>query len=42
MLLDEIRRRGSLSTQEGADLIGEDAAVVRHLLNDLARGCRRG
>lgn len=37
MLLDEIRRRGSLSTAEGAELLGEDQTVVRHLLNDLAR-----
>lgn len=37
MLLDEIRRRGSLSTAEGADLTGEVSAVVRHLLNDLVR-----
>jgi ATP-dependent DNA helicase RecG len=37
MLLDEIRRRGSLSTAEGAELIGEDSNVVRHLLNDLVR-----
>lgn len=37
ILLDEIRRRGSLSTTEGASLLNEDASVVRHLLNDLAR-----
>lgn len=37
MLLDEIHRRGSLSTAEGAQLIDEDMAVVRHLLNDLVR-----
>lgn len=37
MLLDEIRRRGGLSTAEGANLLGEDASLVRHLLNDLAR-----
>jgi ATP-dependent DNA helicase RecG len=37
MLLDEIRRRGSLSTAEGAELTGEDSAMVRHLLNDLVR-----
>jgi ATP-dependent DNA helicase RecG len=37
MLLDEIRRRGSLSTAEGAELIGEDSNMVRHLLNDLVR-----
>lgn len=35
MLLDEIQRRGSLSTAEGADLLGEDMVMVRHLLNDL-------
>jgi hypothetical protein len=38
MLLDEICRRGSLSTAEGAELIGEQTTIVRHLLNDLARG----
>lgn len=38
LLLDEIHRRGSISTAEGADLLGEEMAVVRHLLNDLARG----
>lgn len=37
MLLDEIHRRGSLSTVEGAELIDEDMVVVRHLLNDLVR-----
>ena len=35
--LDEIRQRGELSTAEGADLLDEDASLVRHLLNDLAR-----
>lgn len=35
-LLDEIQSRGSLSTAEAAELLGEDATVVRHLLNDLA------
>lgn len=35
MLLDEVRRRGSLSTAEGAQLLDEDPAIVRHLLNDL-------
>ncbi len=35
MLLDEIRRRGSLSTAEGAELLGEEMVLVRHLLNDL-------
>ncbi len=37
MLLDEIRRRGSLSTAEGAEHLEEDMALVRHLLSDLAR-----
>lgn len=37
MLLDEIKRRGSLSTAEGAEELGEDMALVRHLLNDLVR-----
>ncbi len=38
-LLDEIRRKGSLSAQEGAELLKESPAIVRHLLNDLdARG----
>lgn len=36
ILLDEVRARGSLSTAEGADLLGEEIALVRHLLNDLA------
>jgi ATP-dependent DNA helicase RecG len=35
MLLDEMQRRGSVSTTEGADLLAEDMATVRHLLNDL-------
>jgi hypothetical protein len=35
MLLDEIQLRGSLSTAEGAALLAEDVAIVRHLLNDL-------
>jgi len=35
MLLDEVRTRGSLSTAEGAELLEEDAVLVRHLLNDL-------
>jgi len=34
-LLDEIKRTGSLSTAEGAALLGEDPTTVRHLLNDL-------
>lgn len=37
MLLDEIRRRGSLSTAEGAALLGEETTLVRHLFNDLVR-----
>lgn len=37
MLLDEMRRRGSLSTAEGAELLDEDLTLVRHLLNDLTR-----
>ena len=37
MLLDEIRHRGSLSTVEAAEFLKEDRAIVRHLLNDLAR-----
>ncbi len=36
-LLDEISRRGSLSTAEGARLLDEDMAAVRRLLNELAR-----
>lgn len=35
-LLDEINRAGSISTVEGARLLGEDKTVVRNLLNDLA------
>jgi hypothetical protein len=35
-LLDEVQRRGSLSTAEGAELLDEDQVLVRHLLNDLA------
>lgn len=35
MLLDEVQRRGSLSTAEGAALLDEDQVLVRHLLNDL-------
>jgi len=39
MLLDEIRRRGSLSTVEAADFLGEtDRALVRRMLDDLVRG----
>lgn len=37
LLLDEINRRGSLSTAEGAELLDEDLVLVRHLLNDLVR-----
>jgi hypothetical protein len=40
--LDEIRQRGELSTAEGADLLDEDASLVRHLLNDLAERGRTG
>ncbi len=36
-LLDEISRRGSLSTAEGSRLLGEDRIMVRNLLNDLVR-----
>jgi ATP-dependent DNA helicase RecG len=36
MLFDEVQRRGSLSTAEGAALLEEDHVLVRHLLNDLA------
>lgn len=35
MLLDEMRRLGSISTSEGVRLLGEEASLVRHLLNDL-------
>lgn len=35
LLLDEVQRRGSLSTAEGAALLDEDQVLVRHLLNDL-------
>jgi ATP-dependent DNA helicase RecG len=38
LLLDEINRRGSISTAEGAAILDEDMATVRHLLNDLVRG----
>lgn len=37
IVLDEMRSRGSISTAEASDLLGEDQAIVRHLLNDLAR-----
>jgi ATP-dependent DNA helicase RecG len=39
MLLDEIHRRGSISTAEAADFLGEDdRALVRQMLDDLVRG----
>ena len=34
-LLDEIRRRGSLSSTDGAALVGRDVAYARTLLNEL-------
>ena len=37
MVLDEIRRRGSISTSEGARLLGEDSIAVRNLLNQLVQ-----
>lgn len=37
MLLDEMRRRGSLSTTEAAEALQEDPALVRQLLKDLVR-----
>ena len=37
MLLDEVRRKGSISTVEGTVLLGEQVPIVRHLLNDLVR-----
>lgn len=37
LLLDDINRRGSLSTAEGAELLDEDQTLARHLLNDLVR-----
>ena len=37
MLLDEIRRRGSISTAEGARLLDEHSGAVRNLLNQLVR-----
>ena len=36
-LLDEMDRRGSLSSIEGAELLGETVAVVRQMLGDLAQ-----
>jgi ATP-dependent DNA helicase RecG len=39
MLLDEIHRRGSLSTAEATDFLGEtDRTLVRQMLDDLVRG----
>lgn len=35
VLLDEIRRNGSLSSSEGAVLLGRDISQVRNLLNEL-------
>jgi ATP-dependent DNA helicase RecG len=37
MLLDEIRRIGSLSTQEASAFLDEPTSIVRHLLTDLVR-----
>lgn len=37
MLLDDIHRRGSMSTQEGVALLEDDVTLVRELLNDLVR-----
>ena len=34
-LIEEMQRRGSLSTCEGVELVGEPVAVVRGLLNGL-------
>jgi ATP-dependent DNA helicase RecG len=36
ILLDEVRRRGSLTVQEGAEHLRENPRLVRHLMNDLA------
>ncbi len=39
MLWDEVRRRGSLSTAEAAEFLGEtDRTLVRQMLDDLVRG----
>ncbi len=35
LLYDEIQRRGSISTSEGVQLLGESAPAVRGLLNGL-------
>ena len=37
LLYDEIQRRGSISTSEGVELLGESAAAVRGLLNGLVQ-----
>ena len=37
LLMDEMGRRGSLSSAEGADLLGESTMATRVLLNDLVR-----
>lgn len=37
MLLDEIRRRGSISTSEGVRLLDENSIAVRNLLNQLVQ-----
>jgi len=37
LLYDEIQRRGSISTSEGAAMLGESAATVRGLLNGLVQ-----
>ncbi|MCY4369250.1 MAG: hypothetical protein OXF41_07465 [bacterium] len=37
MLLDEIRRRGSISTSEGVRLLGGNSVAVRNLLNQLVQ-----
>ena len=34
-LLEEMQRRGGISTAEGVELLGEPAAAVRSLLNGL-------
>ena len=35
MLYDAIQQRGSISTSEGVELLGESASAVRGLLNGL-------
>ena len=38
MLLDELHRRGSMSTAEAAEALGEtDRVLVRQILDDLVR-----